>query len=59
MATVSCSHTGQEKLQPKSYTREFKLSVEFYGENNNTLYQTLKRFSLNTKTIDSNKAPIC
>ena len=34
----------------KSYTREYKLEVvHFYRENN--LYQTAKRFSLNTKTI--------
>ena len=34
----------------KSYTREYKLEiVRFYRENN--LYQTAKRFSLNTKTI--------
>ena len=33
-----------------SYTREYKLEVvKFYQENN--LYQTAKRFSLNTKTI--------
>ena len=35
----------------KSYTREFKLSVmKFYHEKN--LYQTAKRFSINTKTIE-------
>ena len=52
MATVSCSQTGRAKLQRKSYTREFKLSVvKFYRENNNNLYQTSKRFSLNTKTV--------
>ena len=34
----------------KSYTREYKLEVvRFYRENN--LYQTAKRFSLNTKTV--------
>ena len=34
----------------KSYTREYKPEVvRFYRENN--LYQTAKRFSLNTKTI--------
>ena len=34
----------------KSYTREYKLEVvRFYRENN--LYQTAKRFSLDTKTI--------
>ena len=33
-----------------SYTREYKLEVvKFYQENN--LYQTAKRFSLNTKMI--------
>ena len=52
MATVSCSQTDREKLQRKSYTREFKLSVvKFYRENNNNFYQTSKRFSLNTKTV--------
>jgi len=52
MATVSCSQIGREKLQRKSYTREFKLSVvKFYRENNNNLYQTSKRFSLNTKIV--------
>ena len=52
MATISCSQTDREKLQRKSYTREFKLSmVKFYRENNNYLYQTSKRFSLNTKTV--------
>ena len=39
-----------EKTQRKSYTREFKLSVvSFYCQNN--LYQTSKKFYLNTKTI--------
>ena len=34
----------------KSYTREYKLEmVRFYREHN--LYQTAKRFSLNTKTV--------
>ena len=34
----------------KSYTREFKLEVvRFYHENN--MYQTAKRFSLNTRMI--------
>ena len=38
------------KAKRKSYTREFKLTViNHYCENN--LYQTSKRFSLNTKTI--------
>ena len=49
---MATSQTGQEKLRQKSYTREFKLSVvEFYRKNNNNLYQTSKRFSLNTKTL--------
>ena len=39
-----------EKRPRKSYTREFKLTVvNFYRANN--LYQTSKKFSLNTKTI--------
>ena len=39
-----------EKRSRKSYTREFKLTVvNFYRANN--LYQTSKKFSLNTKTI--------
>ena len=38
------------KAKRKSYAREFKLTVvNHYQENN--LYQTSKRFSLNTKTI--------
>ena len=40
----------QENRARKSYTREFKIQVvRFYHENN--LYQTSKKFSLNTKTI--------
>ena len=39
-----------EKVSRESYTREFKLSViAFYRQNN--LYQTSKKFSLNTKTV--------
>ena len=38
------------KRSRMSYTREYKLEVvKFYRENN--LYQTAKRFSLNTKTV--------
>ena len=51
MATVS-SQEGREKLRQKSYTREFKLSVvNFYREKSNNLYQTSKRFLLNTKNV--------
>ena len=40
----------KEKKGRKSYTREYKLEVvRFYRENN--LYQTAKRYSLNTKTV--------
>ena len=40
----------QVRRSRMSYTREFKLEVvKFYRKNN--LYQTAKRFSLNTKTI--------
>ena len=49
---MATSQTGQMKLRRKSYTREFKLSVvNFYRDNNSNLYQTSKRFSLNTKTL--------
>ena len=38
------------KLKRKSYSREYKLEVvKFYRENN--LYQTSKKYSLNTKTV--------
>ena len=40
------------KLKRKSYTREKKLEVlEFYKSHQSNLYQTSKKFSLNTKTI--------
>ena len=50
-ASVSVLPSNElEKAKRKSYAREFKLSVvKYYRENN--LYQTTKRFSLNTKTI--------
>ena len=39
-----------EKAKRKSYAREFKLTVvNHYRENN--LYQTSRRFALNTKTV--------
>ena len=42
--------TQTSKAKRKSYTREYKLLVvQFYKENN--LYQTAKKFSLNTRTI--------
>ena len=43
-------HQESRVQMRKSYTREYKLKmVHFYHQNN--LYQTSKRFSLNTKTI--------
>ena len=54
MATVTGTSVfpsnGSGNTKRKSYVREFKLTVvNHYCENN--LYQTSKRFSLNTKTI--------
>ena len=54
MASRACrTHDGNQESRVKtrkSYTREYKLEVvRFYHQNN--LYQTSKRFSLNTKTI--------
>ena len=44
------SSSGSAKAKRKCYTREFKLAVvNHYRENN--MYQTSRRFSLNTKTI--------
>ena len=54
MASRACrTHDGNQESRVqtrKSYTREYKFEVvRFYHQNN--LYQTFKRFSLNTKTI--------
>lgn len=48
--TLTGTPQAVEKTRRKSYTRKFKLDVvSFYWQNN--LYQTSKKFSLNTKTI--------
>ena len=54
MASATCASVlpsnGPGKAKRKSYAREFKLTVVNYYRVNN-LYQTSKRFSLNTKPI--------
>ena len=41
-----------QKAKRRSYTREEKLKViGFYHSNGKNLYQTCKKFSLNTKTV--------
>ena len=48
--TLTGTTTGNEKLRRNSYSREFKRSIVSLHRQNN-LYQTSKKFDLNTKTI--------